>query len=184
MLRPDIAWTENLSSSFQLHFYLSYGIGNISAELNEEGKKRSLEEKYPNSSYSDKDLNSDKIDANEEEQNQEDNLNKVSDITRRFVAIQSILGLATDRFQISGEFIRTGGKKIIVASRIDRLKLENYDSILSGLQSHNSGLEVPFSSKLGIGVINLNISGIDLDGEKVEEKMIRPVSELNFYWRI
>src|SRR5690606_26063061 len=49
-------------------------------------------------------------------------------ISQQSIQVQSIAGLAQERFQLSGEFARKSGNKVLVSSRIEQSQLEDLKS--------------------------------------------------------
>ncbi|MFK7826211.1 MAG: hypothetical protein AB8G05_18810 [Oligoflexales bacterium] len=189
LIRPGITWTQSLSPRLKIHTYWTQGLGHIDVELSEEGKRRSWEQKHPGEEYEalEEPLEPEEEDEENEEissdVNQEKAKEETSNIARRTLELQSLFGLSTDRFQISGEITRQGGNKIILTSRIEKMHFEelkaNSIRFTVAQQWHHSS----FHFRLGIGVMYLTITGTDLDTEVVDETGILPVTDLSFYWR-
>ena len=191
LVRPGVIWTQRMSPRLKIHTYWTQGFGNIDAELSEEGKRRSWEQKHPGEIYEqgeeqiEPDSEADESEAEEisSNENQEKAKEQTSNIGRRTLELQSLFGLSTDRFQITGEIERKGGNKIILTSRIEKMHFEelkaNSIRFTVAQQWHHSS----FHFRLGIGMMYLTITGTDLDGEEVDETGVLPVTDLSFYWR-
>ena len=190
LMRPGIIWTQHLSPRLKIHTYWTQGFGHIDAALSEEGKRRSWEQKHPGETYNPTSESMEETEASDDEaeevsttENQEKAKEQTSNIGRRTLELQSLFGLSTDRFQITGEITRADGNKIILTSRIEKMHLKelkaNSIRFTVAQQWHHSS----FHFRLGIGVMYLTITGIDLDSEKVDETGVLPVTDLSFYWR-
>ncbi|MEZ4743201.1 MAG: hypothetical protein R3B45_12280 [Bdellovibrionota bacterium] len=195
VIRPAISWTNTLSPRLKIHTFWSVGIGDVHATLSEEGKRKFFETKHPGGDYDSGTTDSPDTIAGEQNtdetqddsvsssKNQERTSELSSDISRRTIELQSLFGLSTDRFQITGEFTRNDGKKVLISTRIERMQLEE-------LKAHGISLTIAqqwifnyFQFRLGIGVQYLTINGRDLDSEKVDEAKVNPIPEFAFYWR-
>lgn len=188
LIRPGIVWTQHLSPRLKIHTYWTQGFGHIDAELSDEGRRKSWEQKHPGEEFEDSDNQQEPINDSDEteistNENQEKAKEKTSNISRRTLELQSLFGLSTDRFQITGEITRKKGNKIILTSRIEKMHLEklkaNSIRFTIAQQWHHSS----FHFRLGIGLMYLTITGTDLDLEKVDETGVLPVTDFSFYWR-
>lgn len=193
LIKPALVWTHQISPRLALHTYWTVGIGNISATLSEEGKRKAWEQKHPGGNYDNREktprrrLPDDRSHESSESANLEKASSETSDITRRTLEMQSILGLSTDTFQLTGEYTRASGHKILITSRIEKLGLENLQARTYRLTIAQQWVKESFQFRLGIGALYLKISGEDLDGEKIDNSsnsVILPVSDISFYWRL
>jgi hypothetical protein len=209
IIRPSVAWTNSLSPRLKLHTFWAVRIGKVEAELSEKGERRFWQAKHPGGDYTTRttdtpdDLGApiettststseptidpapppDESPVVKSKENQEQKAEKLSDISRRTLELQSLFGLSTDRFQITGEYIRTDGNKILFSTRIERMAMEKLKAISMTLTMAQQWINGSFQFRLGIGVQYLSLTGEDLDGEKVDEAGITPVPQVAFYWR-
>ena len=184
MLKPSIAWSHHMSPRLSLHTYWTAGIGSIDARLSEEGKRRAWEQKHPGGDYDQRETESTTDSATG---NRETASTETSDVTRRALEMQSVFGLSTDSFQVTGEYTRASGHKVLVTSRIERLVLENLRARTFRITVAQQWIQGAFQFRLGLGALYMTISGIDLDGEEItdtNDARVLPVSDISFYWRI
>ncbi len=196
IIRPSISWTQAWSPRLKIHTFWAVRIGKINAELSEDGKRRSWEQKHPGEDYDARNPDGTPATGDEPEEatgedadiDTEKNQEKAasdqsSNVTRRTLEVQSLLGLSSDRFQITGEFRRKSGAKVLVTCRLDRMQLEDLKSQSIRVSVAHQWIAESFQFRLGVGAEHMDIQGSDLDGEKVDEQGIGPVSEIAFYWR-
>jgi hypothetical protein len=206
VFRPSIAWTNNLSPRLKLHTFWAVRVGKVEAELSEKGQQRFWEAKHPGGDYATRTkdagdslgdtgaptADSGTVGAEVPEEtpadvksvkNQEKKSEKLSDISRRTLELQGLFGLSTDRFQITGEYIRNDNTKVLFSSRMERLAMEKLKANSLSLTVAQQWITGTFQFRLGIGVQYLALTGQDLDGEEVDEAGISPVPQVAFYWR-
>ena len=185
IIRPSISWTNRLSARLNLHTFWGVGFGDVHATLSENGKRNLWEAKHPGGNYEmrrktpEPAAPEDSVKGNQEERAQD-----ASDtISRRTLQLQTLSGLVTNLFQVTGEIERSAAKKILLTSRIERTKLETVDSKGIRLTAAQQWIWDQFQFRLGIGLQYQVISGRDLDGELLSEVGVLPASDIDFYWR-
>jgi hypothetical protein len=207
IIRPSISWTNRLSPRLKLHTFWAVRIGKVEAELSEKGQQRFWEAKHPGGDYATRttgipDELGEPTDTTptttspetptetpseeatvKSTKNQEQKAEKLSDISRRTLELQSLFGVSTDRFQITGEYIRNDGTKVLFSTRIERMAMEKLKANSLTLTAAQQWITGAFQFRLGIGVQYLSLTGRDLDGEEVDEAGITPVPQVAFYWR-
>jgi hypothetical protein len=99
------------------------------------------------------------------------------------VQVQSITGLAQERFQLTGEFTRASGNKVLVTSRIEQTEFEKLKSNFLRLTVAHQWIWSHFQMRVGIGAQYYVLSGRDLDDELIDESGVLPASDIAFYWR-
>lgn len=195
IIRPSLAWSHNVSPRLKIHTFWAKGFGRINAKLSEKGRRRLWESKHPGDDYEnrDKETQEPTVAANDDDpadpgqpndtsSNQEKEAGKRSSISQQSIQVQSIAGLAQERFQLSGEFSRKNGNKILVSSRIEQSQFEDLKSKFFRLTAAHHWIWSKFQMRLGVGVQYYVISGDDLDGEKIDEAGVGPASDIVFYW--
>lgn len=195
IVRPSLAWSHNVSSRLKIHTFWAKGFGKINAKLSEKGRRRLWESKHPGDDYENRDKDTQEPTAGTDNEdpanpdeptdttsNQEKEAGKKSSISQQSIQVQSIAGLAQERFQLSGEFSRKNGNKILVSSRIEQSQFEELKSKFFRLTAAHHWIWTKFQMRLGVGVQYYVVSGNDLDGEKIDEAGIGPASDIVFYW--
>lgn len=200
IVRPSVAWTNVLSPRLKLHTFWAKGFGKIRAKLSEKGRRKLWETKHPGADYEQRDETTQEPkaapspdetpdDGTDEPapsttSNQEKDAEaKKSALTSQSVQVQSITGLAQERFQLTGEFDRAGGNKVLVTSRIEQTEFEKLKSNFFRLTVAHQWIWSTFQMRLGVGAQYYVLSGYDLDDEKIDEAGMQPASDIGFYWR-
>lgn len=200
ILRPQIAWTHTLSSRLKLHTFWAKGFGRIRARLSEKGRRKLWETKHPGANYEDRDKETQHPDESPTEpaaepgdpeggsetdtSNQERDAAEQSSLTSQSIQVQSITGLAQERFQLTGEFTRQSGNKILISSRIEETQFEDLKSNFFRLTAAHQWIWASFQMRLGVGLQYYVLSGNDLDGEEIDDSGVQPASDIAFYWRL
>jgi len=193
VIRPSLSWSHDVSPRLKIHTFWAKGFGKINAKLSEKGKRRLWEAKYPGEDYEGRNKDTqeptttaDNSNAepsnNTGSENQEKDSGKRHSVSQQSIQVQSIAGLAQERFQLSGEFSRKNGNKVLVSSRIEQSQFEDLKSKFFRLTTAHHWIWTKFQMRLGVGVQYYVISGDDLDGEKIDEAGIGPASDIVFYW--
>lgn len=193
VLRPSLSWSHTVSSRLKIHSFWAKGFGTINASLSEKGRRRLWEAKNPGEDYDARDQETqepgpaDEPSSSEDEPasdktNKEREAGKRTSVSQQSIQVQSIAGLAQERFQLSGEFARKSGNKILVSSRIEQSQFEDLKSKFFRLTAAQHWIWSRFQMRLGVGVQYYVISGTDLDGEKIDEAGVGPASDIVFYW--
>jgi hypothetical protein len=192
VIRPSLSWSHDVSPRLKIHTFWAKGFGTINAKLSEKGKRRLWEAKYPGEDYETRNketlaptpaANADKEgESNSDSENQEKESGKRNSVSQQSIQVQSIAGLAQERFQLSGEFSRKNGNRVLVSSRIEQSQFEDLKSKFFRLTAAHHWIWAKFQMRLGVGVQYYVISGDDLDGEKIDEAGVGPASDIVFYW--
>jgi hypothetical protein len=196
MVRPQVSWSHRLSPRLTLHTFWSKGLGTIRAKLSSKGRRHLWEAKHPGATYDERNQltqepgettsGGTEDPARERATSSVNQEKKASDraaITTRTTQVQSIAGLAQERFQITGEFVREDGNKVLITSRIDQTLLEQLHSRAFRLTIAHHWIWNFFQMRLGVGAQYYSLSGRDLDGEIVSDAGVAPASDLSFYLR-
>lgn len=183
VLRPSISWSHILSPRLKLHSHYSTGIGHMSAKLSDKGKRRLYESKHPDGDYDRRQTNSNPGSVEDENGNSEKVDGEGSPLAQRSLQVQSLAGLQSDLFQITGEFLRRNGNKILVTTRMEEIALEDLKGTIARLTAAQQWIWPHFQIRLGIGLQYVVVSGHDLDGETLSESDLLPASDCEFYWR-
>lgn len=197
VVRPSIAWTHTLSPRLQLHTFWAKGFGRIDAKLSEKGRRKLWETKHPGADYDERNKDTQQptesteppaegdetAEDGEDSENQEKASSKKSSLTQQSIQVQSITGLAQERFQLTGEFTRASGNKVLVTSRIEQTEFEKLKSNFFRLTVAHQWIWSTFQMRLGVGAQYYVLSGRDLDDELIDESGVLPASDIAFYWR-
>jgi hypothetical protein len=198
--RPSIGWTHAVSQRLAFHTFWSKRFGTISAKLSERGRRKLWETKHPGSSYEERNAQTkapasvietaggDAVPDGESEDvdsvdNQEKKTADESSFLHQSVQVQSIAGLAEDRFQLTGEYQRKNGNKVLLTCRVEQTALENLRSNFFRITAAHQWIWSTFQMRLGVGFQYAAISGRDLDEEQIDDASGQPVSDISFYWR-
>lgn len=207
IMRPSVSWTHQISPRLKLHTFWAKGLGRVHVQLSEKGRRKLWETKHPGSDYESRDgrtqeprpkpttsdtpENSETKDSGEApdvsptpKENQEKVASETSTLTSRSLQVQSVSGLSQERFQLTGEFTRSGGNKILLTSRIERNDIEDLRSNFFRLTVAHQWIWPQFQSRLGVGLQYYVLTGRDLDGELIDTAGVQPSSDLSFYWRL
>lgn len=185
MIRPSVSWTNQLSSRLNLHTYWSIGIGKAEATLSEKGRRSLWESKHPGGDWATKKKRDEDPDSEPDQENQED-INQESrndSFSHRTIQVQTLAGILSDLFQITGEYKREEGKKILLTSRVETTTLEDLKSNGFRFTVAQQWIFSRFQFRLGVGLQYQVISGVDLDGEKIDQTGVFPASDIDFYMR-
>jgi hypothetical protein len=194
IIRPSVSWTNRLSPRLKVHTFWAKGFGRIRARLSEKGRRKLWETKHPGADYDERDEDTeaptdapdaagDKDGEVSTKANQEKEASRQSSFTQQSIQVQSITGLAQDRFQMTGEISRANGNKVLVTCRIEQTEIEQLKSNFLRLTAAHQWIWSSFQMRLGIGVQYVAMSGRDLDGEEIDEDGVLPASDIGFYWR-
>ena len=183
--RPALSWTNQYSPRLRIHSYLAQGFGSFNAKLSAEGRRKLWEAKHPGGDYSTRQTSADAgIDPNDPNADQEQrSTNKNDSYAQRSLQVSSVTGIKADTFQMTGEFTRDSGHKILLTTRIERMELESLKANSLRVTAAQQWVWDHFQMRLGIGVQYVVISGRDLDREYIDEAGFLPASDIRFYWR-
>ena len=189
MIQPSIVWSNKVSPRLNIHSFWAVGQGATSAVLSEKGKKEMWEHKHPGFAYEGRNRedsstsDDDSEDDDNSDKNQEGSIAGESMYAQRSLQLQSMLGLVSNTFQITGEYQRDNSKKILITSRIDSARLEKLTSEGARLTASQQWVWNHFQFRMGIGIQYQLVSGQDLDGEVIQTTQMFPVPDMDFYWR-
>jgi hypothetical protein len=95
--------------------------------------------------------------------------------------LQSLLGLAQERFELTGEIQRSATETLVLAAHVARFNLADLraDRFGCSLSQQWRGPKVGF--RIGIGVLYQVVSGRDLDDEKIDDGRFLPTADLDFF---
>ena len=186
IVRPSISWTRTLSPRLKIHTFFAKGLGKMHAVLSNEGQRQLWQAKHPGSDYEHRDLETN-APAGESEHNTGTNqvhaTSQHSALAQKTIQVQSIAGLAQERFQLTGEFIRSSGNKILVTSDIEQSRLESLRSNFFRLTIGHQWIWTSFQMRMGLGPQYYVVTGTDLDAEVINQSGWTPASDISFYWR-
>jgi hypothetical protein len=185
--RPALAWTNQFSPRLRIHTYLAQGFGSFNARLSPEGRKKLWEAKHPGGDYETRNTNTEPggLDPDDPTADQaQRTTNRNDSYAQRSLQVSSVTGIMADSFQMTGEFNRITGHKILITTRIERMELERLKANGIRLTAAQQWVWEHFQMRLGIGLQYVVISGRDLDGERIDEAGLLPASDIRFYWRL
>ncbi len=175
-LHPRLIFTQALSDRLLLHSAWEGGIDRGKLRLSEQGKKRLWRSKYPNGDYEARSGNGhpppDDGRALEEDYSP----------THRSVVLQSVLGLAQERFELTGEILRSPRETLLVSAHIARFSLEDLKARRLGLAVAQQWRSPSFGFRLGIGVLYQVLSGHDFDEEAIDDARFLPTTDLDAFF--
>jgi hypothetical protein len=183
--RPALAWTNEFSPRLRVHTYLAQGFGSFHAKLSPEGKRKLWEAKHPGGDYSRRDT---EVEGGLDPESSNTNLeqktaNRNDSYAQRTLQVSSVTGIMADNFQMTGEFSRAAGHKILLTTRIERMELEDLKANSIRLTAAQQWIWENFQMRLGIGMQYVVVTGRDLDRELIDEAGFLPASDIKFYWR-
>jgi len=180
VIRPSLAWTHQVSPRLKLHTHWGVGIGRTHAVLTEKGRRRLWSMKRPGEPWPGDGAAQTTAGegGNPERRSAEENV-----AAQRSTQVQSIAGLAQDRFQITGEMRRSSGTSVLISTRVERTDLEEFRSQILRFTIAQHWAQSSLNFRLGGGVQYMVLSGSDLDGEKLDEAGWWPATDVALYWR-
>ena len=186
VVRPSVSWTNTLSPRLRLHTFWAKGLGKVSASLTEKGRRALWSTKHPGADYDSRDPSTQAPTSSSTtatSQNQAKASASQDSPTRETIQVQSIAGLAQERFQLTGEFKRASGNKVLITSRIEETRIEKLRAEFFRLTLAHQWIWPAFQMRLGVGAQYYVMSGQDLDGETADQAGWQPASDVAFYWR-
>lgn len=174
-VRPRLVFSHAVSERLIVHSSWEAGSGKGDVELSDDGKRRLWKKKYPDADYDTRDENGHP--RREDGSRMHENYN----ITHRSLLLQSLLGLAQERFELTGEIQRTPTETLVLAAHVARFDLADLraDRFGCSLSQQWRGPKVGF--RVGIGVLYQVVSGRDLDDEKIDDGRFLPTADLDFF---
>ena len=159
VLRPSIAWSNRVSKHLIIHSFWASGIGKTNAEL---------------SSYGLAELSRKKATSGDD--------NTHYELASRTMQLQSIAGLTEDRFQVTAEWERRSGERILLSTRLERTRLEALEAFSARITLAQQWTADGLNLRLGAGPQYAVLSGKDLDDEPINASRWMPAADLAIYW--
>lgn len=180
--RPSIAWSNRISSRLTIHSMWASGIGSARAELSPDGKRELWKAKhgdkpYPGDSDGAPDTSSSSTGNQQKTTDDED-----SAFARRTMQVQSVAGLTEDRFQVTGDWERDDGNRVLLSSRFERTRLEQLETFSFRITLSQEWVLDHFHLRMGGGPQYAMLSGKDLDGEDIKTAGWIPAADLALFW--
>lgn len=186
IVRPSVSWTDTVSPRLKLHTFWAMGFGPVDAGLSPTGVRDLWEAKHPGQNYANRNQATGApggaASANSSA-NQALAGSEQDSPTADTIEVESIAGLAQDRFQLTGEYSRLNGNKILVTTDIEQNQLEQLKSTFTRLTIAHQWIWQTFQMRLGVGVQYYVMTGTDLDGEQLDQSGWQPAADIAFYWR-
>lgn len=174
-VHPHLVFSHAISDRLIVHSAWEGGIGNGDVELSKSGKRRLWNKKYPHADYDTRDFNGHPV--REDGTRLEENYS----ITHRSLLLQSLLGLAQERFELTGEIQRTPSETLILAAHVARFDLADMRADRFGISLSQQWRGPRVGFRIGVGVLYQVISGRDLDDEVVDDGRFLPTADLDFF---
>lgn len=159
VLRPSISWSNRVSKHLVIHSFWASGIGKTEAELSEYGLTE---------------LNRHKEDL--------DHPDRQYEIASKTMQFQSLAGLTEDRFQVTAEWERGPGERILLSTRLERTRLESLDTFSARITLAQHWVADGLNLRLGAGPQYSILSGRDLDDKPINATRWLPAADLAVYW--
>ncbi|MCX6110740.1 MAG: hypothetical protein NTZ90_14190 [Proteobacteria bacterium] len=186
IVRPSVSWTRTLSPRLKLHTFFAKGLGKVHAVLSNEGQRQLWQAKHPGSDYDHRDPATNApagASGHDTSTNQAHSTSQRSALAQKTIQVQSIAGLAQERFQLTGEFSRSSGNKVLVTCDIEETRIEALKSNFFRLTVSHQWIWTNFQMRIGFGPQYYVVGGTDLDGEVINQSGWTPASDISFYWR-
>jgi hypothetical protein len=159
VLRPSISWSNRVSKHLVIHSFWAIGIGETDAELSAYGLAE--------------------LDRHKEDLNHPDRQYEIASKTMQF---QSLAGLTEDRFQVTAEWERGPGERILLSTRLERTRLESLDTFSARITLAQHWVADGLNLRLGAGPQYSILSGRDLDDQPINATRWLPAADLAVYW--
>ena len=159
IIRPSVSWSNRISRRLIIHSFWASGFGQSHAELSESGKAKLQDAKYGTGKSGDG-----------------------HSFANRTMQMQSLAGFTEDRFQITAEWERNSGDRILLSTRFERTKLEKLETFSLRLTLAQQWEADGFNIRLGGGPQYAVLSGHDLDGETIKAAGWLPAADFAVYW--
>jgi len=174
-VHPRLVFSHAVSERLIVHSSWEAGSGKGDVELSDEGKKRLWKKKYPDADYDARNENGHPV------RDDGSRIQENYSITHRSLLLQSLLGLAQERFELTGEIQRSPTETLVLAAHVARFDLADLraDRFGCSLSQQWRGPRVGF--RMGIGVLYQVVSGRDLDDERIDDGRFLPTADLDFF---
>ncbi|MEI6397924.1 MAG: hypothetical protein WCO71_04045 [Pseudomonadota bacterium] len=159
IVRPSVSWSNRVSQRLIIHSFWASGFGHSEAELSPYGKEKLYEAKHGTGKSQDG-----------------------HSFANRTMQLQSIAGFTEDRFQITAEWERNSGERILLSSRFERTRLEQLETFSMRFTLAQQWNANGFNLRLGGGPQYSMLSGKDLDGEDIKTAGWLPAADFAMYW--
>jgi hypothetical protein len=155
VLRPSVSWSNRVSGHLIIHSFWASGLGKTEANLSEYGRselaKRKSDSSQPDRQY---------------------------EVASRAMQLQSISGLTEDRFQVTAEWERHSGERILLSTRLERTRLEALDTFSARVTLAQHWAADGLNIRLGAGPQYSVLSGKDLDDKPINGTRWLPAADL------
>jgi hypothetical protein len=169
---PRLIFTQAFSERLLVHSSWEGGFERSKLQLTEKGKRRLWKSKYPKGDYATRDR--DGPDGS-------GSLQENYSVTHRSLLLQSLLGLGQERFEVTGEILRSPRETLVLAAHIARLQLENLEAQRLGFTVSQQWRGQSFGFRAGIGLMYQLISGTDFDDERIDDARFLPLADFDLF---
>lgn len=159
VFRPSVTWSNRVSRHLIIHSFWASGFGHAEAELSDYGA-REFERRKASAPGS----------------------NRQYEIASKTMQFQSIAGLTEDRFQVTAEWERHSGERILLSTRLERTKLEALETFSARVTVAQHWTTDGLNLRLGAGPQYSILSGNDLDKKPINGTRWLPAADLAVYW--
>jgi hypothetical protein len=177
-LRPSLAWTTGIHQQLKIHTIWATGIGRIQASLSEDGRRQYWKTKHEPQPYPE----SSGATARVATPIESDTSWNEAIFARQMMQLQSIAGMTEDRFQMTGDWVRSDGHRILLSTRLERTKLEDLEAFNARVTISPVWMLDQFQLRIGGGPLYAMVKGTDLDGEKINTAGWMPAGDFAMYW--
>lgn len=181
-IRPSIAWSSQISARLTIHTFWATGFGSAHAVLSNYGKRELWKAKHGDTTFPgdqpSANTSSTSTTANQQTANQDAD----STFAKRTMQLQSIAGFTEDRFQITGDWQRDDGNRVLLSTRLERTKLESLETFSVRITIAQEWTLDHFHLRMGGGPQYAMLSGKDLDGEEIKAAGWLPAADLAVFW--
>jgi hypothetical protein len=174
-VHPRLVFSHAVSSRLIVHSSWEGGSGRGEVKLSEAGKRELWQRKYPQADYDSRDTDG-RPTGDDGSRGQEN-----YSIAHRSLLLQSLLGLAQERFEVTGEIQRTPTETLVLAAHVARFNLADLRAQRFGCSLSQQWKGPVIGFRLGVGLLYQVVSGRDLDDEKINDGRFLPSAELDFF---
>ncbi len=106
---------------------------------------------------------------------------QATSFSHQSILLQSLLGFSQERFEVSGEWVRSPRETLVLSAHVARFRLENLYAQRIGLQLAQQWQGPSLGFRLGIGSLFQDLDGETLAGERVSSGRILPTAECDIF---
>lgn len=173
---PRLIFTQTLSHRLLVHTAWGKGFGRQELSLTEGGKRKYWRQKYPNGDYDNRRKDGHPTTADDSR------LVENYNVTHRSLLVQSFLGMAQERFELTGEILRSPTETLILSAHIAQIRVEDLKAQRMGFTIAQQWRTASFGFRAGIGVIYQMVDGTDFDEERINDARFLPTGDFDLFF--